>query len=291
MWTGSHIILNVQNADSTVSAEDKSLTESVLSDDMTVGMYLDITLFKKIGALQTAVNKTNAPITITFVMPESLINTDKNVSREYSIIRVHNGKAEVLSCTFDPTTGKASFKTDKFSSYAIAYRDTADGEPEKPEVIVYYPVITSGNVSADRNTAAAGDTVNVRTDFGYDIIVTAANGKTIAKITEKGSFVMPASKVYVTAVQNETYALISSAWSNSYVYSYDSDMNRIRINSTNKRGVIIINLGEDYAGKSFTIYSGRKTTAVKVTSGKLDSKGRFKFEVPDGKNYTLVVED
>lgn len=118
-----YIILNVQNANSTVSAEDKTLTESVLSDGMTAEMFLDITLFKKIGTLQTAVTATNAPITITFEMPESLISTNKNVTREYFVIRVHNGKAEILDCAFDPATGKASFKTDKFSSYAIAYKD------------------------------------------------------------------------------------------------------------------------------------------------------------------------
>ena len=381
-----YIILNVENADSTVSAEDKALTHSVLSENMTVEMYLDITLFKKIGTLQTAVTTTTAPITISFAMPEALINTDKNVTRTYYIIRVHDGKADILECAFDPATGKASFMTDKFSSYAIAYVDiaeeveepvdpvtnaaeeaaeaadkaldeytpdnstTADDilddikkvtgdevtveitsivtvpattssegsitviikitdsegniatvekvikisklpEPEKPAVTVYYPVITSGNVSADRSSAAAGETVNVKASFGYDIIVTAANGRQIAKMTENGSFVMPASKVYVTAVQNETFALMATAWRNSYVYSYDSDMNKIKVSSTKKQGVIVVNLGEDYAGKSFTIYSGRKSTDVKVTDGKLDSKGRFKFEVPDGKNYTLVVED
>lgn len=162
---------------------------------------------------------------------------------------------------------------------------------EKPAVTIYYPVITSGNVSADRSSAAAGETVNVKASFGYDIIVTAANGRQIAKMTENGSFVMPASKVYVTAVQNETFALMATAWRNSYVYSYDSDMNKIKVSSTKQQGVIVVNLGEDYAGKSFTIYSGRKSTKVKVTEGVLDEKGKFVFEVPDGRNYTLVVED
>lgn len=159
------------------------------------------------------------------------------------------------------------------------------------EGIVYYGIVTSGNVYADRNSAAAGQIVNVRTDFGYDIIVTAESGKRIAKITEKGSFKMPACKVYVTAVKNETFALMANAWRNSYVYSYDADMNRIKVSSTKKRGVIVIDLVEDYAGKSFVIYSGRKSTKVKVTEGKLDAKGKFTFEVPDGQNFTLVVED
>ncbi|MCI7767924.1 MAG: hypothetical protein MSJ26_08115 [Oscillospiraceae bacterium] len=171
------------------------------------------------------------------------------------------------------------------------YTETAI-EP-KPEVkpITYYPVVVSGNVNLDKPSAAAGETVNVRTDFGYDIIVTAANGKLIAQITEQGSFTMPACKVYVKVVQNDTLALMSKAWSNSYVYSYDSGMNKIKVNSTKKRGVIVINLGEEYAGKLFTIYSGRRNTDVKITEGVLNSNGAYKFEVPDGKNYTLVVED
>ena len=102
---------------------------------------------------------------------------------------------------------------------------------------------------------------------------------------------MPAYKVYVKAVQNETFALMATAWNQSYVYSYDADMNKIKVNSTKKRGVIVINLGEEYADKSFTIYSGRKSTKVKITEGEFDENGRFVFEVPDGKNYTLVVED
>ena len=102
---------------------------------------------------------------------------------------------------------------------------------------------------------------------------------------------MPSCKVYVNVVQNDTFALMSNAWNNSYVYSYDSDMNKIKVNSTKNRGVIVVNLGEEYAGKSFTIYSGRKNTDVKITEGVLNSNGAYKFEVPDGKNYTLVVED
>ncbi|MDY2864948.1 MAG: leucine-rich repeat domain-containing protein, partial [Oscillospiraceae bacterium] len=274
-----------------VPSTDKALAEKILSGDMQIGMYIDVTLFVKVGDNDPrAVTNTNGDLKITFEMPEKLINTNKNVIREYSIIRVHSGVATVLGCEFDNATNKGSFVTDKFSSYAIAYKDIEEPAPE-PEKTVYYPVITSGNVVADKSYAAAGQTVNVTAGFGYDIIVTAANGRQIAKITDKGSFTMPASKVYVKAVQNETFALMATAWRQSYVYSYDADMNKIKVNSTKKRGVIVIDLGEEYAGRTFTIYSGRKSTKVKVTEGEFDENGKFVFEVPDGKNYTLIVED
>ena len=201
---------------------------------------------------------------------------------------------------------KLDFAKHTFGEWKITTAATAEKDGEKtractvcgyeetaivPKSTTYYPIIVSGNVDLDKPSAAAGETVNVRTDFGYDIIVTAANGQKIAQITEKGSFTMPSCKVYVNIVQNDTFALMSKAWSNSYVYSYDSDMNKIKVNSTKNRGVIVVNLGEEYAGKSFTIYSGRKNTDVKITEGVLNSNGTYKFEVPDGKNYTLVVED
>lgn len=99
------------------------------------------------------------------------------------------------------------------------------------------------------------------------------------------------SKVYITVVRNETFALMSNSWRYSYVYSYDADMNRIKVNSDIKRGVIVIDLGSDYAGCDFTIYSGRKSTKTEISSGTLDKNGKFTFKASEGKNYTLVVED
>lgn len=140
-----------------------------------------------------AVTNTNGELKITFEMPEKLINTDTSVTREYSIIRVHSGEAEILDCEYDKTTAKGSFVTDKFSTYAIAYNDITEKEPAPvPAPVVRYPIVINSNVTVDKTTAAAGETVNVRTDFGYDIIVTDANGQSIAQITENGSFTMPA---------------------------------------------------------------------------------------------------
>jgi len=102
---------------------------------------------------------------------------------------------------------------------------------------------------------------------------------------------MPASRVYIRAVMNDTLKYMANSFNQSYVYSYDSDMNRIKINSTRKRGVIVINLGDEYAGCEFTVYEGRKSTSVKVTEGVLDENGRYTLDVDDGKNYTLIVEE
>ena len=141
----------------------------------------------------------------------------------------------------------------------------------------------------DKLSAKAGDRINVKAPFGYDMVITDEKGQRVAVISESGSFVMPASKISIRLVQNDSVAIMSTAWNKAYVYSYDSDMNRIKISSDRKRGIVVIDLGEEYAGESFTIYSGRKNTSNEIISGTLDKNGRYKFSSEDGKNYTLVI--
>ena len=207
-----------------------------------------------------------------------------------------NEKFELTAHTFDNgvITAEPTDTTDGVRTYTCTvcgYEKTESIEklPSKPAEVIY-PIAISGDVTADRSSAAAGETVTVSAPFGYDIIVTDINGRQIAKFSEKGSFTMPASGVSITAVRGEIFTHMSNAWSHSYVYSYDSDMNRIKVNSDTRRGVVTIDLGADYAGRSFTVYSGRKSTSKKIISGTLDENGRYIFNADEGKNYTLVIE-
>ena len=203
-----------------------------------------------------------------------------------------NEKLELAAHTFDngvvttePTENSEGVKT--YTCEICGYKKT---ESIEKITSVIYPIAISGDVTADKPSAAAGENVNVSAPFGYDIIVTDINSRQIAKFSEKGSFTMPASRVTVTAVRGEIFTHMSNAWSHSYVYSYDSDMNRIKVNSDTRRGVITIDLGADYAGRDFTVYSGRKNTSKKIISGTLDENGRYTFNADEGRNYTLVVE-
>ncbi len=207
-----------------------------------------------------------------------------------------NEKLELAAHTFDDgvITVKPADTADGTKTYTCTvcgYEKTESIEklPPKPAAVIY-PIKISGDVTADKSSAAAGENVNVSAPFGYDIIVADINGRQIAKFSEKGSFNMPASRVSITAVRGEIFTHMSNAWSHSYVYSYDSDMNRIKVNSDTRRGVITIDLGADYAGRDFTVYSGRKSTSKKIISGTLDENGRYIFNSDEGKNYTLVVE-
>ncbi|MGN0696558.1 MAG: hypothetical protein ACI4J5_07345 [Oscillospiraceae bacterium] len=269
-----------------VADEDKALAESVLTGGMQMGMYIDVSLYKKVGDdAPKPVTKTNSDLKITFEMPGKLINSDNNVTRKYSIIRVHGGNAAILDCAYDDQTAKGSFNTSRFSTYAIAYTDTALEAP-----VTKYPINnpTNGIVKTDKTEAAQGERVSVSVMPGYIAHIFGNNGNETAVISGTGSFIMPVGGVKITVEYPINLAL---TWQNSYIYSYDSDMDYITVNRTRKQGTINVDLGKKYAGRSFVIYEGKKSTKVKVTEGVLDANGKITLDTEDGMNYTLVVED
>ena len=96
----------------------------------TIGHYLDISLFKYMtvnGSQQAgvALHTTRDALTISVVVPDALINTNSAVIRTYYIVRNHEGTITVLDAAFDAANKTLTFKTDRFSDYAIAYKDTA----------------------------------------------------------------------------------------------------------------------------------------------------------------------
>lgn len=121
----ARIYLEVSDISSQVSDTDKTLVENA-KGNATVGMYLDINLFKQIGSdVAQKVPNTNGTVTITVKVPENLINKDGSLVRTYQIVRVHDGVPTVIDCIYDAEAGTISFETDAFSTYALVYMDSA----------------------------------------------------------------------------------------------------------------------------------------------------------------------
>ena len=120
------IVLTVKEAN--VSAEIKTAMAQA-AKDYTIGQYLDISLFKymTVNGIQQAdaLHTTKDALTISVVVPDALINTNSAVNRTYCIVRNHEGTIDVLDAAFDAAGKTLTFKTDRFSIYAIAYKDTA----------------------------------------------------------------------------------------------------------------------------------------------------------------------
>ena len=121
------IVLTVKEAN--VSDEVKTAMAQA-AKGYTIGQYLDISLFKYMtvnGSQQAgvALHTTKDALTISVVVPDALINTNSAVNRNYCIVRCHEGAIAVLDAAFDAANKTLTFKTDRFSDYAIAYKDTA----------------------------------------------------------------------------------------------------------------------------------------------------------------------
>ena len=124
------IYLDMENIDDSVSATDKSLVEAAVkasSKDAKVGMYLDLTLYKKVGdgAATKVTDTKESRISVTIEVPDSL-KGGSDVTRTFYIIRVHDGATDILATTTETTI---TFETDKFSTYALAYSDKSNGSP------------------------------------------------------------------------------------------------------------------------------------------------------------------
>ena len=118
---GVNVWLDIQDMSATVPQTDKDLVQNA-SANYNVGMYLDINLFKKVGGnTATKITETNGTVKASILIPESLWKA----GRTFEIIRVHDGVATAIEGTYDENTHVFTFETDKFSTYALAYKDSA----------------------------------------------------------------------------------------------------------------------------------------------------------------------
>ena len=138
------ITLTMSDISKNVSDEQKELINSVLKSDDKVGMYVDISVLLTITDAEgnvitdkALVSETATKFTVKMKLADELLQKDSSKIRTYQVVRLHDGKSEILDSEWDASTGTLSFETDKFSTYAISYSDKdkeAVKEPTKDPV-------------------------------------------------------------------------------------------------------------------------------------------------------------
>ncbi len=119
------ILIDVKDITDSIQPQDRDVIEDGIKacreelPGLTLGMYIDISMFIKIGAGGwDAVTETKEPIDVVIGVPEEL----KADGRKFYIIRSHDGAYTLLPDTDDePDTITVS--TNLFSAYAIAYEE------------------------------------------------------------------------------------------------------------------------------------------------------------------------
>lgn len=119
-----------------------------------VGKYLNITLNKIVNGTNESIHELSKVMKVTIKVPEELINKDSKTKREYYIARSHNGKVDILETIYNEKTNSLTFETDKFSDYAIIYKDKKE---------LKTTVTASINKSNTKQTTKAktGDNANI----------------------------------------------------------------------------------------------------------------------------------
>lgn len=128
---GGKADVKVSVSKATPTAEDKKLVEAQLNSTNKIAMYLDLDVKVSIKdadgtviGTDVALSETGTPVQFTVALDDSFINTNNTVDRTYQVVRIHEGKVDVLPATFDPETKTITFESDKFSTYALMYTDT-----------------------------------------------------------------------------------------------------------------------------------------------------------------------
>ena len=84
--------------------------------------------------------KSGDKMNITIALPSEYQNTNKKYNRTYYIIREHDGVYESIPAVVSSDGLYVTFKTDKFSTYAVAYTDTLN--PQTSDDILLYTALS-----------------------------------------------------------------------------------------------------------------------------------------------------
>lgn len=117
--TVNYVPVKEENIDSNTL----TLIKGAVKADQKLAGYYEIELFKTYGEMKLEqLEEVSDKVLVTVDIPSGLEKVAEGYTRTYYIIRVHDGKTDVLNAK-DNGNGTVSFETDKFSTYALTYKD------------------------------------------------------------------------------------------------------------------------------------------------------------------------
>ena len=208
VWIEISATTNIADTDKqNVEAEAKK----IMGSDISKVVYFDADLFKSVTkegtTTKSQITEPGTEIEVSVSLPESLVQTDSTISRAYKIIRLHNGEVDSFDAAFDKETGTLTFKTDRFSTYAIAFTDTqlATGVTltpdsktltKKGETVQLTATVTPDNAANKKVTWTSSDS-KVATVDENGLVTAVANGTAIITVTTEDGGKTATAKITV----------------------------------------------------------------------------------------------
>ena len=318
---------SIPSADKTKISEAAT---SIMGDNPSI-TYFDADLFKQVGdGAATQLHEPGIEVEVTIKVPETLLNGDNNFEREYKIIRLHTDVAtgaslvDILSGTFDKITGEFTFKTDKFSTYAIAYTDKklvtgvtltpATATLTQAGQAVQLTATVAPADATDKSVTWSSSNTNVATVDANGKVTAVANGTAVITVTTTDGSKTAQSTITVAIAT--TQAPSDSTTPSSSATTKKAVSNRIRLNGgmkfsqTGKQlnlawgkvsgadgyDVYVQYCGKLFNAKSVTTIKNAKTNKIvikKINGKSIDPKKVYKayvvaYKMSKGKKVTLA---
>jgi len=209
--TDARVWLEISKTDeSAIAPTDMAKIEQevtkIMGDNPTI-TYFDADLFKKVGSgTKQEITEPGIAMKITITIPDELLNSDKTVSREYKIIRLHKGQVDVINGTFDATAGEFTFESDKFSTYAIVYSEKMVDIPVESVQII---------LPANTTLTKSGETIQLN----VNVLPAEATNKKVTWHSSNPAIATVDENGKVTAVGNGTVVITATSQSGSKLTS------------------------------------------------------------------------
>lgn len=147
-----------EKKESQIAKEDRKEVEKLVEEvsktnktTATVCQYLDLSvLIKSNDDSIGKIKELNNEIEFKVVLPKELLKAE----RKFYVVRVHDGKAEKLETILNDD-GTLSFKTNKFSTYAVVYEDTKEPAKEPSTINPSVTPVTTPSAKAPEVKAEA----------------------------------------------------------------------------------------------------------------------------------------
>ncbi len=124
---GANVMIKLAAAEGSLRTADREALKNslaVIGSGAAVGTYTSLSLSKKVGnTVRRRTDRTLAPVSIRIKLPRTLMNSDRTVIREFDVISLHGGSADILRSEFDAASGTLGFETDSFSLCVLVMRD------------------------------------------------------------------------------------------------------------------------------------------------------------------------
>lgn len=129
---GQDLYIELHTSDNYKKVDDEIINNNL--GNYQIGKVMDISLTKQIGLSgeYAYITELNNKVQISIDLDDSLIKD----GRKYQVMNVHNGEAKKYNATFDKSTGKLTFETGQFSTFAIIYSDEVN--PQTGDNICYF---------------------------------------------------------------------------------------------------------------------------------------------------------